>query len=130
MAKSWATFFHNFNESSQHSMKVFSVLNFQFELNFISFCLFYDQNILLHANIAVTYSLTKNLPAYFASASAAKKSWITLVSGSEAGQEVSARLCPRPLRPQPEQHRRGRPRLQEEVRILWNPHHRKRKNGR
>jgi hypothetical protein len=30
-------------------------LNFQLEQNFVSFCLVYDQNISLHANIAVTY---------------------------------------------------------------------------
>ncbi len=37
MAKSWATFVQNFNESSRYSTKVFQVLNFRFEQNFISF---------------------------------------------------------------------------------------------
>ncbi len=37
MAKSWATSVHNFNESLWYSMKVFSVLNFWFEQNFVSF---------------------------------------------------------------------------------------------
>ncbi len=55
MAESWATFVHNFNESLRYSMKVFSVLNFPFEWNFILFFLVYDPNLSLHANIAVTY---------------------------------------------------------------------------
>jgi hypothetical protein len=41
-AKSWATFVHNFNESSWYSTKDISVLNIQFEQNFISFCIVYD----------------------------------------------------------------------------------------
>ncbi len=39
MPQSWTTFVHNFNESSRYSIKVFQFLNFQFEQNFISFCL-------------------------------------------------------------------------------------------
>jgi hypothetical protein len=56
MAESWANFIHNFNERSGYYTKVFSILNFQFYQNFILFHLFYDWNLLLHANITVTYS--------------------------------------------------------------------------
>ncbi len=41
----------NFNESLRYSMKVFSVLNFWFEQNFVWFCLLYRQNLLIHGNI-------------------------------------------------------------------------------
>ena len=50
--------------------------------------------------------------------------------GGEACQEVPARLRPGPFRPQSQQHGRGCPRLQEEVRLWWNPDHRKWKDGR
>jgi hypothetical protein len=53
MDKSWPTFVHNFNESSQYSLKVFSVLTKP--LVSTKFCLIFDQNLSLNANIAVTY---------------------------------------------------------------------------
>ena len=56
MAESWANFIHNFNESSRYSMKFFSVLNFWILPNFVSFCFVYDQNLLFHISIAVTYT--------------------------------------------------------------------------
>jgi hypothetical protein len=51
----WANFVHNFNESSRYTMKIFSVLNFSFLENFVSFHFIYDWNLSLHTNIAVTY---------------------------------------------------------------------------
>ncbi len=57
MAESWPTFVYNFNESLQFSTKVFLVINFWFEQNFIVFCLIYDRNLSLHENITVTYCL-------------------------------------------------------------------------
>ncbi len=55
MAERWASFVHNFNKSSRYSTKVFQVLNFYFEQNFISFLITFDRNLLLHEIITVTY---------------------------------------------------------------------------
>ena len=50
--------------------------------------------------------------------------------GGDAGEEVPTRVRPRPLRSQSQEHRRRRAGLQEKVRLLRNPDHGKRKNGR
>jgi hypothetical protein len=60
MEKRWVNFVQNFNESSQYSVKFFSVLNFQFLRHFISVCLIYEQNLWLHMNIAVTWLKADN----------------------------------------------------------------------
>ncbi len=55
MDESWANFAQNFNKISRYSTKFFSVLDFHFNRISSHFVLFYDWNLLLRVNSAVTY---------------------------------------------------------------------------
>jgi hypothetical protein len=65
MGENWANFVKNFNKSSWYSMKFFSVINFQFKKNFISFWFGYDQNLSLHQYITVAYLIVSSIVSKF-----------------------------------------------------------------